>query len=84
MRTNLDGEFFLRWNVVKHAESYMVERAEVVDGVIGEYALVHVGGRASKLLKDHETGKTYAFHVAAVGGDNGRSAFSPPVQRTAA
>ena len=84
-RTQLDGELVIRWNPVVGAKGgYLLEMAEVVDNVAVGWKIQYMGGKYSTLQSGLEGGKTYAFRVAAVGGEGGKSAFSPEVWRAVA
>ena len=74
----------IRWDPVAGAKSYMLEVAEVVNNVAVGWRLMYVGGKFSTRQSGMEVGKTYAFRVATVGGEGGRSAFCPEVWRAAA
>lgn len=80
----ISGVMAIRWQPVSGAKSYMLECAEVVNGVTGEWSLLYMGGKFSTRKEGMTVGKVYAFRVATVGGEGGMSAFSPPVTRAAA
>lgn len=80
----VSGEMLVRWMAVAGAKGYMLEMAEVVDGVTGSFSLVYMGGKFSHRMMNMTVGKTYAFRVAAAGGSDGKSAWSPEVWRAAA
>ena len=83
--TQLSGQLLVRWDPMTAAKGgYLLEMAEVVNGVPVGWAIKYMGGKFSTLQTGLEGGKTYAFRVAAVGGEGGKSAFSPEVQRAVA
>ena len=87
LRVELNGEeglMLLRWEPVPGARAYLLEYAEVIDNVATGWTLKKVTGRTRQRLKGMLIGKTYAFRVAAVGGEDGSSPWSPEVWRTAA
>lgn len=82
--TNDEGVMIVRWDSVTGAKSYMLEYAEVVNNVAVNWTLLYMGGKFSTRRTGMTVGKTYAFRVAAVGGEGGKSEFSPEVWRAAA
>ena len=87
LRVDLNGEagvMVIKWDPVTGAKSYMLEVAEVVDNVAVGWSLLYMGGKFSTRQTGMTVGKTYAFRVAAVGGEGGMSEFSPEVWRAAA
>lgn len=78
----VEGEMVVRWTAVKNAKGYMLQMAEVKDGVAGEFSLAYTGGKFSTRLTGMPLGKNLAFRVAAVGGEDGKSPWSPEVWRT--
>ena len=84
-RTQVDGQLVIRWDAVTAAKGgYLLEMAEVVDNVAVGWKIQYMGGKFSTLQSGLEGGKTYAFRVAAVGGEGGKSSFSPEVWRAVA
>lgn len=81
---NEEGVMLVRWDPVAGAKSYMLEVAEVVDNVAVGWSLRYVGGKFITRLTGMVVGKTYAFRVATIGGEGGKSAFCPEVWRAAA
>jgi hypothetical protein len=80
----ISGVMVIRWQSVSGAKSYMLECADVVNGVTGAWSLLYMGGKYSTRKEGMTVGKVYAFRVAAVGGEGGMSSFCPPVTRAAA
>lgn len=78
------GKMILNWSAVQGAKGYLLERAIVVNGVQGPWELIEAGGKPTLTLNGMIVGTEYAFHVAAMGGDGGRSDWSATVIRTAA
>lgn len=74
----------IRWDPVVGAKSYMLEITEVVNNVAGTFSLLYMGGKFSTRKTGMIVGRTYAFRVAAVGGEGGMSLFCPEVWRAAA
>ena len=79
---DVEGEMIVRWMAVTSAKGYMLQMAEVKDGQTGEFSLIYTGGKFSTRLTGMPLGKTLAFRVAAVGGVDGKSPWSPEVWRT--
>jgi hypothetical protein len=82
--TQLNGQLIVRWDAVTGAKSYLLEMAEVVNNVVGAWKTQYMGGKPTTLQSGLESGKTYAFRVAAVGGEGGMSAFGPEVKKAVA
>ncbi len=78
------GKMILNWSAVSGAKTYLLERAVVVNGVIGPWELIEVGGRPTLTINGMTVGVEYAFRVAAAGGSGGRSDWSSVMKRTAA
>ncbi|MEQ1749805.1 MAG: fibronectin type III domain-containing protein [Prosthecobacter sp.] len=78
------GKMILNWSAVQGAKGYLLECAVVVNGVYGPWELIEAGGKPTLTLNGMIVGREYAFHVAAMGGDGGRSDWSATVIRTAA
>ena len=74
------GTMMLTWNKVKSARAYMLEYGPV-DGPMTQKTLV---GLRKLSLSDLNVGVTYQFRMAAIGGSEGQSSWSPWVKRAAA
>ena len=83
-QTQFTGVLLVRWNAVPKARGYVLQCAEVVEGEPRVWQQVYVGGKFSSEQKNLVPGKTYEFRVAALGGKNGQSDWSPAVARMAA
>ena len=66
------------------ARTYILECAEIIDNEPLAWTQIHVGGKLSCLVKQLIPGHRYAFRLAALGGADGRSPWSPTVERMAA
>lgn len=82
--TQVNGTVMVRWMSVSSAKGYLLQCAEVVEGEPRNWQLVHTGGKLRSQQKNMLPGKTYEFRVAALGGENGQSEWSPAVSRMAA
>jgi hypothetical protein len=80
----VNGEVVVRWLSVGSARGYMLQCAEVVPNEPRNWHLAYTGGKFSTILTGLVPGKTYEFRVAALGGTNGQSAWSPVVARMVA
>lgn len=78
------GKMILNWAAVAGAKTYLLERAIVVNGVIGPWEMIEVGAKPTLTLNGMTVGVEYAFRVAAAGGSGGKSDWSTVVMRTAA
>lgn len=74
------GTMTMTWDKVKHARAYLLEYGPV-DGSMIQKTLV---GLRKLKLSDLTVGTTYQFRIAAIGGSEGQSAWSPWVKRAAA
>lgn len=78
------GKMILNWDAVAGAKTYLLERAIVVNGVVGPWEMIEVGAKPTLTLNGMTVGTEYAFRVAAAGGTGGKSDWSTVVMRTAA
>lgn len=74
------GTMMLTWNKVKNARAYVLEYGPVD----GEMTLKTLVGLRKLKLDDLTVGVTYQFRMAAIGGSEGQSSWSPWVRRAAA
>lgn len=74
------GTMTLTWDKVKKARGYMLEYGPV-DGPTVQKTLV---GLRNLKLSDLTVGTLYQFRIAAIGGSEGQSAWSPWAKRAAA
>lgn len=74
------GTMTMTWAKVKHARAYVLEYGPV-DGPMIQKTLV---GLRKHKLSDLTVGTLYQFRIAAIGGSEGQSAWSPWVKRAAA
>jgi hypothetical protein len=77
-------QLLIRWFTVPRARTYTLECAEIIDNEPLAWTQIHVGGKLSCLAKQLIPGHRYAFRLAALGGADGRSPWSPTVERMAA
>ena len=78
------GKMILTWSAVNGNNGYLLQQAIVVNGVVGPWELIEVGGKPTLTLNGMTVGVEYAFRVAAIGGSSGMSDWSTVVMRTAA
>lgn len=74
------GTMMLTWNKVKKARAYVLEYGPV-EGPITQKTMV---GLRKLSLSDLTVGAIYQFRMAAIGGSEGQSPWSPWVKRAAA
>ncbi len=82
--TQVNGEILVRWNTVTGARNYVLEYAEIFSGEALAWSQAGVCSKLVCLVKGLTQGKRFAFRVAAMGGADGQSAWSPVVERMAA
>jgi len=82
--TQSSGELRIRWFTVPGARTYILECAEIIAHEPLTWTQIHVGGKLSCTAKQLTPGHRYAFRLAALGGSEGRSPWSPVVERMAA
>lgn len=83
-QTQSNGVLIIRWLSVASSRGYVLQCAEVVPGQAREWNQVYTGGKFSFQHNGLVPGKTYEYRVAALGGVNGQSEWSPVVSRMAA
>jgi hypothetical protein len=69
------------WNLVASSSGYRLQRAPVVNGVVGSFGTVYQGTNTSYTDTTATAGVVYAYRVRALGGGNYlESDYSQPVQ----
>ncbi len=82
--TQIPGQLLLTWETVRGVRSFQLECAPITDGEPLHWTTLYVGGQLKHLATDLTPGQRYAFRIATIGGKDGRSAWSPVVERMAA
>ena len=82
--TQIPGQILLTWETVPRARSFIIESAPLTDGPPQPWTTLYLGGQLKHLATDLTPGQRYAFRIATIGGKDGRSPWSPVVERMAA
>jgi hypothetical protein len=85
--SNVAGRMIVTWDASGQAQGYIVQRAAITaDQREGDYSWesLPVCSKRKLILDDLIHGQRYSFRVAAIGGKNGQSSWSPAVIRMAA
>lgn len=82
--TQIPGQLLLTWDTVRGVRSFQLECALLADGEPLPWTTLYVGGQLRYLATDLTPGQRYAFRLATIGGKDGRSAWSPVVERMVA
>jgi hypothetical protein len=82
--TQASGQLLVTWDTVRGVRSFQLECALLTDGEPTQWTTLYIGGQLRYLATDLIPGQRYAFRIATIGGKDGRSAWSPVVERMVA
>ena len=82
--TQIPGQLLLTWETVRGVRSFQLECALLTDGEPPQWTTLYIGGQLRYLATDLTPGQRYAFRLATIGGKDGRSTWSPVVERMVA